>query len=424
VLDKHLTAAPAGSEVSAVATLYRDRHQGAAAVGDEFGDHPALGAKRQAVGGVLDVAADEDPAVRREAGRPDRQSRIRRVSALGGALRRGTQAVPVDFDGDLPSQDRARQYTRPAMHGRGEIPIRLGEEVRAALEDRRPLVALETTLIVHGLPSPDNLSAAAELEDTVRDHGATPATVGVIAGAPVVGLQMGEIERLAAGGQSVAKLSSRDLGPAAASGVDGATTVAGTIRIAALAGISVMATGGLGGVHRGAATSFDESADLVSLHESPMLVVASGVKSVLDVGATLERLETLAVPVVGYRTRRFPGFYLAATEHEIHWAVESPDEAAAVFLCHRQLGRGGMLVGNPVPVEDQLDPRSHDQLLTEALGQADEKGIRGKDVTPFLLSYFATATDGESVRVNRALVRHNAALAAEIAAALASPSLR
>jgi pseudouridylate synthase len=300
------------------------------------------------------------------------------------------------------------------------LPIRVADEVAQALSEGRGVVALETTLIVHGLPSPDNLVVAKELEDVIRSHGAVPATIGMLGGTAVIGLGTHELARLADSPEPVAKLSSRDLGLAAARHADGATTVAGTITIAALAGISVMATGGLGGVHRGAQHSYDESADLSTMSRVPVLVVAAGVKSILDVPATLERLETLGVPVAGYRTEQFPGFYIAATEHRLDWSLESPDEAARAFAAHLRLRTGGMLLANPLAEDEQLDPAVHDSLLAEGLRLLDEQQIGGKAATPFLLSHLAGATGGESVRVNRTIVLHNAALAAQVAVSLAA----
>jgi len=293
--------------------------------------------------------------------------------------------------------------------------LRIGAHVQRALADRQGVVALETTLIAHGLPSPDNVVVAHELEEVVRKQGATPATVGVLDGLPIIGLSSHEIERIATAGRAIAKLSSRDLGTAVELGLDGATTVAGTITLAAKAGIEVMATGGLGGVHRDARTTYDESADLLCLHETPMLVVASGVKSILDVAATLERLDTLAVPIVGFRTNHFPGFYVSASEFSLDWTVDSIEQAVGAFVAHRALAPGGMLLANPVPEGDQLDVSTHDAVLKEALRAAEEGQLRGKDVTPFLLARFASATRGESVRVNRALVRNNAELAGGVA---------
>jgi pseudouridine-5'-phosphate glycosidase len=288
-------------------------------------------------------------------------------------------------------------------------------EVAEALAWGKPVVALESTLIAHGLPRPDNLSLAHELEAIVREEGGVPATVGVIHGAPIVGLDDAELERIASGAE-VPKLSVRDLGPAIARGSDGATTVASTALLARQVGIRVFATGGLGGVHRDAHETFDESADLTTLSRTPIAVICAGVKSILDVGATLERLETLNVTVVGYRTRRFPGFFVADSGFGLDWSVETPSEAAAVLQA--QLHDGGVIIANPVAAEDQLDPDTHWRVLDEGLSALREQGIRGKAITPFLLDFFRVRTGGASVEVNLKLVRANARLAAQIAAAL------
>lgn len=305
------------------------------------------------------------------------------------------------------------------MTSPSDLPLRIGEEVADALTDARPVVALETTLIVHGLPRPLNMDVARELEATVRACGAVPATVGVIGGDPVVGLDEGELERLGTSDLPVAKLSARDLGTAVAKHLDGATTVAGTITLAALAGVDVMATGGLGGVHRGAADTWDESADLTTMSRLPVLVVAAGVKSVLDVAATLERLETLGVAVLGYGTSELPGFYLSSSGFCLDWQVDSPEEAAAAFAAHRALGnRTGMLLARPIEESAQLDPALHEKVLAEGLARLEADGISGKPVTPFLLAHLAASTGGASVTVNRAIVLGNASLASEVAVAL------
>lgn len=291
----------------------------------------------------------------------------------------------------------------------------MSDEVATALSEGRGVVALETTIVVQGLPSPINLEVANECETAVRENGSTPATIGVLDGRVVVGLSEQGLERLSEPERHAAKLSSRDLGLALAAGVDGATTVAGTITLAHRVGISVMATGGLGGVHRDAAASFDESADLMALTRTSVLVVASGVKSILDIGATLERLDTLGVPVAGFQTREFPGFYLRASGFTLDWSVASADEAAAAFLRHREMARTGFIVANPINADKELDRHLHDDALESALVSAQMQGVSGKDVTPALLAEFARFTDGVSVRVNRDLVVANAALAGQIA---------
>ncbi|WP_420116870.1 pseudouridine-5'-phosphate glycosidase [Micromonospora sp.] len=298
--------------------------------------------------------------------------------------------------------------------------IRPGTEVDEALRDGRPVVALESTIVSHGLPRPDNLRVARQIEQTVRDAGAVPATIGMIAGELVVGLGDAELTRLATV-DPVAKLSVRDLAVAAATGADGATTGAATSAVAAAVGIGVFATGGLGGVHREAAQTFDESADLVTLARTPITVVCAGVKSILDVGATLERLETLGVGVVGYRTRRFPGFYLTESGFDLDWSVDSPEQVAAVLAAREQHGvhGGGLIVANPLPVDEQLDPALHDRTLAEGLARLGREGVTGKAVTPFLLAYFHSATEGASLAVNVRIILRNADLAARIAVAAA-----
>ncbi len=293
-------------------------------------------------------------------------------------------------------------------------------EVAEALGRGAPVVALESTLISHGLPRPDNLEVARESERLVREEGAVPATVGVVGGTPKVGLDEAELELMATA-PGVEKLSTRDLPVAAAKGLHGATTVASTAHLAALAGIRLFATGGLGGVHRGARESWDVSADLAALARTPVAVVCSGVKSILDVPATLEYLETLGVPIVGFRTRRFPGFYLADSGSPLGWSVGDEDEAARLILAAADLlpGRPGLVVANPLPEEEQLDPRLHDRALRAGLEELGRRGVRGKDVTPFLLDRFARETSGESLRVNKKIIQGNARLAAKIAVALA-----
>jgi pseudouridine-5'-phosphate glycosidase len=293
---------------------------------------------------------------------------------------------------------------------------RVADEVRAAIAAGERVVALESTIIAHGLPRPRNLEVARELEAAVRAAGAVPATIAVLEGEPHVGLDEAGLERVA--GEGVAKLSVRDLPLAAAGRVDGATTVASTAHLAARAGIRVFATGGLGGVHRDARESWDESADLLALARTPITVVAAGVKSILDVGATLERLETLGVAIAGWRTNRFPGFYLADGGYDLDWRVEGPEEVAAAMAAADRLGvPSALLIANPVAVEEQLDPREHERVLAEGLELARAQGVTGKTVTPFLLDHLHRATDGRSLEVNVAVARGNAAVAGAIAAA-------
>lgn len=296
----------------------------------------------------------------------------------------------------------------------------ISDEVDTALREGRGVVALETTIVVHGLPAPINLDVAGECEVAVRKGGSTPATIGVLNGRVVVGMSVEELAVLADPDRHAAKFSARDLGVALATGTDGATTVASTITVARRVGIDVMATGGLGGVHRDASSSFDESADLTTLSRTSVLVVASGVKSILDIPATLERLDSLGVPVVGFATRQFPGFYRRDSGFTLEWAVASAEEAAAAFARHREFSTTGFLVANPVAAESELDEHLHDEALAHALETTQLQGISGKAVTPALLAEFARHTKGVSVQVNRDLVVANAALAGEIAASLAS----
>lgn len=299
-----------------------------------------------------------------------------------------------------------------------DFQIRYGAEVAAARRAGRPIVALESTIVSHGLPRPDNLRVAREIEQTVRAAGAVPATIGMVGGELVVGLDDAQLTRLASA-DGVAKLSVRDLAVAAATGADGATTVAATSAVAAAAGIPVFATGGLGGVHREAARTFDESADLVTLSRTPIAVVCAGVKSILDVGATLERLETLGVSVVGYRTRRFPGFFITDGGFDLDWSVDSPEQVAAVLTAQRAQGlhQGAVVVANPLPPDQQLDPDLHDRTLREGLAMLEREGVTGKAVTPFLLAHFHSVTQGASLAVNVRIILRNARLAAEIAVA-------
>jgi len=301
--------------------------------------------------------------------------------------------------------------------------VTLAPEVRAALASGLPVVALESTIISHGLPRPRNLEVAFELEATLRQAGVVPATVGVVAGRPCVGLDAAQIETLATA-PDVAKVGVRELPLAVEAGRHAATTVASTAALSRLAGIRVFATGGIGGVHRGAGETFDESADLPTLARTPVTVVCAGVKSILDVPATLERLETLGVTVVGYRTLSFPGFYLADSGHELEWAVSGPDEVAAVMRAADGLRlTSAIIVANPVPVEHALDPGMHDVWLAEALAAAARDDIRGKAVTPYLLDHVYRVSEGASLEANIWAVRNNVALAARIAQAWAEAAV-
>jgi pseudouridylate synthase len=293
-------------------------------------------------------------------------------------------------------------------------------EVAEALAEARPVVALETAITTHGLPRPRNLEVARELESAVREGGAVPATIALVAGEVRVGLDSDDLAALAERTDAV-KCGIRDLAPAAARGVYGGTTVAATAHLAHGAGIGVFATGGLGGVHRGARESWDESADLETLARVGIVVVCAGVKSILDVGATLERLETLNVTVVGYGTDRFPGFYLSDSGHPVPWRVESPAEVVSVVRARDGLGTEGsaVVVANPLPLDAQLDPELHDRVLADGIAAAEAAGIGGKEVTPFLLDHMARETHGASLEANARLVVRNARLAAEIAVELA-----
>ncbi|MGH3090013.1 MAG: pseudouridine-5'-phosphate glycosidase [Rubrobacteraceae bacterium] len=290
-------------------------------------------------------------------------------------------------------------------------------EVSEALRTNLPVVALESTLISHGLPRPDNLLLAREVEGIAREEGAIPATVGVIGGAAMVGLEDEELELLASE-DDIPKLSARDLPIAAAKRSHGATTVAATAHLAGMAGIKLFATGGLGGVHRG--ESRDVSADLMALSGAPVAVVCSGVKSILDVPATLQYLETLGVPVVGFGSESFAGFYLTDSGCALDWSVEDEREAAAVIRAMPELGfeDAGLVISNPVPPELQLHPTLHEEVLQSGLKDIERLGARGKEVTPFLLARFHERTGGESLAVNKEIIRRNVRLAARIAAVL------
>src|SRR5215207_3145761 len=276
--------------------------------------------------------------------------------------------------------------------------MHIDPSVAEAVASGRPVVALETAIVTHGLPRPRNLEVARQVEDAVRDGGALPATIGLVGGEARVGLDDDALRAIAESGE-VAKCGVRDLAVVAARGGDGGTTVAATAHLAARAGIRVFATGGLGGVHRDARDSWDESADLEVLGRTGIVVVCAGVKSILDVGATLERLETLNVTVLGYGTDRFAGFYLSDSGHPVTWRVDSPGEVAAVVLARTQLGTDdrALLVANPLPPDEQLDPALHDRVLADGLAAADSTGVAGKDVTPFLLDFLARETGGESL---------------------------
>ncbi len=298
--------------------------------------------------------------------------------------------------------------------------VTIHPEVAEALAAGAGVVALESTILAHGLPRGDNRRIADEVEQAVRDSGAVPATIAVLDGVVQVGLTPDQLDRLCLE-DDVVKLSLRDVGVAVALRLTGATTVASTAALADRSGIGVFATGGLGGVHRGAAETRDVSADLGVLASTPVLVVCAGVKSILDVGATLEELETLSVPVLGYRTSRFPGFYLSDSGHDVPWRVDSAAEAAAVAHARRALGtdRAGVVLANPLSPDRQLDPGLHDRLVAEGLALLAREGVHGKEVTPRLLEFFHDSSGGESLRANVELVLANARLAGAVAAELA-----
>lgn len=299
--------------------------------------------------------------------------------------------------------------------------LNLSAEVAGALGEGRPIVALESTIISHGLPRPENLRVAREVEETVRRQGAVPATIAVLDGQVRIGLSDDELARVA-DLDDIVKVSVRDIATVVARRGHAATTVAATSHLAHLAGIRVFATGGLGGVHRQARETWDESADLTSLSATPVTVVCSGVKSILDVPATLERLETLNVAIVGFGTDRFPGFYLTDSGCPVDWRVDTPGDVAAISQARRALAiPGALVVAHPLPGELQMDPDLHDRLLTEGLAQAESSGVRGKDVTPFLLDYFHRASGGASLEANTEIILRNADLASRIAVADVDP---
>ena len=299
-----------------------------------------------------------------------------------------------------------------------EKAIKLSVEVANALKAGKPIVALESTIISHGLPRPSNLEVALECERIVRDAGAVPATIALLDGKILVGLERSELEAIA-NRDDISKASIRDLAIIVAQGKSAATTVAATAHIAALAGIHVFATGGLGGVHRGANESFDESADLTALANVDMTMICAGVKSILDVPATLERLETLAISLVGYQTNAFPGFYLTDSGYTVEHRVDTPEEIAAVIKARKEVGTlsKALVVANPVVKE--MEKSRHDAILKSGLEKADKEGIVGKAVTPFLLEHFHTTSEGESLAINTEIIKANCLLGAQIAVALA-----
>ncbi|KAB8141281.1 pseudouridine-5'-phosphate glycosidase [Chloroflexia bacterium SDU3-3] len=298
--------------------------------------------------------------------------------------------------------------------------IHTPEHIRAAIAEGRPVVALESTVISHGLPYPHNLELARDMEAEIRAAGAIPATIGVVKGVPTVGMSDEEVIHFAQE-KDILKLSRRDIGHCVAHGRSGATTVAATMALAALAGVKVFATGGIGGVHRGARDTWDVSADMTELSRTQVLVVCAGAKSILDLPATLEYLETAGVPVLGYGTSELPAFYSAESGLAVPARADTPDEAAAIWKAHEALGGGsGLLVTVPPPAEVALPHSAIDGAIERALAKAEAAGVRGQAVTPFLLASVAEETEGESMRTNIALLRQNACIAAAIAASIAS----
>ncbi len=295
----------------------------------------------------------------------------------------------------------------------------LGPSVANALNQRLPVVALESTVIAHGLPAPDNLETALACESAVRRAGAVPATIGIIAGRPVIGMNEDQIRAIAAR-TDVAKVNPTNLAQVIAEKRWGATTVASSLHLAHMAGIRVFATGGIGGVHRGAGQSFDISADLVALARYPLITVCSGAKAILDLSKTLELLETLGVPLVGFETEELPAFYSRSSGLRLDLSATTPEQISSIAQTHWRLGfSGSLLVVAPTPVEDEVPAPEIEGVIDEALSAADEAGIRGKAVTPFLLSRIASRTEGRTMRANISLLRNNAALAGRIACALA-----
>lgn len=295
----------------------------------------------------------------------------------------------------------------------------ISPEVQKALAEGRPVVALESTIISHGMPYPQNVETALLVEQTIRDNGAVPATIAVIGGRLKAGMTREEIEYLGKSGKAVTKASRRDLPALVARKADGATTVTTTMMIAHMAGISVFATGGIGGVHRGAETTMDISADLEELAQTPVMVICAGAKSILDLGLTLEYLETKGVPVIGFGTKELPAFYTRHSGFGVDYEIDTPEELAAAFKAQRDMGlRTGMLVTNPIPEEYSMDADVINAAIDKALAEAKEKGIRGKETTPFLLAKIKDITGGDSLASNIQLVYNNARLAAKTAAAL------
>jgi pseudouridylate synthase len=302
------------------------------------------------------------------------------------------------------------------------MKIQLSPEVCAALAANKPVVALESTIIAHGMAYPANVETALAVEQVVRDHGAIPATIALIGGAPKAGLTQDEIERFGKDGPQIMKVSLRDLPYVVAQQIDGATTVASTMRIAAMAGIRIFATGGMGGVHRGAGENFDISADLTEMTSSNVALVTAGGKAILDLALTLERLETDGVPVIGYGTGEFPAFYSRSSGLKVPMRADTPEEVASIMHSKWDLGLlGAIVVANPIPEADEIPAAEIEPVIAAALAEAGRRAIRGKEITPFLLGEIVRATGGRSLRANIALVKNNAAVAAQIAKAFSAP---
>lgn len=374
----------------------------------EHRGHPATKAEQKEQSGrCANGTFVEDRAV-------DAHHDLAEIGLLGGGGRR------VGHGFTIPQGVLEEMGTRG--HSRYPVAVNLvelSEPVASALREGRPVVALESTIIAHGLPRPANLEAAREFEELLLERGVTPATIAVVEGVPRAGLSPSQLEHIASDPE-VVKASVRDLPMVIQGKKTGATTVASTAHLAALAGIRVFATGGLGGVHQGASETFDESADLPILAETPITVVSAGVKSVLDISATLERLETLSVPVLGFGTDVFPSFWLRESPYPLDWRVDSAQEVADIMAASDRLGaRRGILVANPVPENQAWDKESHDRIISQAFAAADAEGIRGKAVTPFLLDYIQRASEGVSLRVNLDVVRNNIRVAGDIAEAFA-----
>lgn len=303
------------------------------------------------------------------------------------------------------------------------IELSISEPVRRALDQRRPVVALESTIIAHGMPYPQNVETARAVEDIVREGGAEPATIAIIGGALKVGLDPDELDRFGREGRSIAKVSVRDMPFIVAQGMDGATTVASTMRIAAMAGIHVFATGGIGGVHRGAERTFDISADMTEFAASDVAVVTAGAKAILDLALTLETLETLGVPVIGLGTAEFPAFYSRQSGHAVPMSCATPAEVAGVMRAKWAMGlKGGLVIANPIPAEAEIPAAEISPVVEKAVAKAAAQGISGKELTPFLLAEIAGVTAGRSLAANIALVKHNARMAAAIAVAFSDRS--